>query len=67
MALTLARSTLHEERLIGMDVFTLAAGDKLQVRKQVAGEITDVLPAQTVPGGKQWTVTVYIKCLESDA
>lgn len=56
----------YNNKFIGNENFDLAAGDRLQLRKRVSGEITDFLD-ETVPGSKSWNVIISVKIEESDA
>jgi hypothetical protein len=68
MAIDLTEQDVASHRmLVGDDNFELAAGEKVDVRKKVGGELVDVLPTQTVPAGKSWTVSVFVRITETDA
>ena len=45
---------------VGDDTFALVAGEKLRIQKGPAGSPTDVY-FDTVPAGKTWNVTVYLR------
>ena len=51
---------------VGDDEFAMTAGNRLQVRDNETGEIVDRLDV-TVPEGKAWNVTVFVRIEESDA
>ena len=51
---------------VGEERFALAADDRVRVQKQVSGNLLDVLAAQIVPAGKEWSVTVAVTVTETD-
>ena len=50
--------------LKGQDVFTLAADEKLVIKKGPAGTLTTIYDDK-VPNGKTWTVLVFVQITEA--
>ena len=66
MAITLSEQVRNDTIRCGDDQFTLAAGERLQVRSGSVGSIDERLD-EKVPAGKQWDVIVYVRVVETNA
>jgi len=52
--------------LLGTETIILSSGDRINIRKKVGSEITNILDEQ-VPDGKVWEIDLFIRSAEDNA